>query len=85
MNIAPFNSEKFSPAIIYCHNFPGSSTEKKEKTPTKKMKVNYKISEENMNLINADGSNKKIWDELTIDPKTHRVSSLNAETQRSRN
>ena len=38
------------------------------------MKINYKVCEENMELITADISNKNMWEELTKDPKTHRVS-----------
>ena len=40
------------------------------------MKINYKVSEVNMKLIEADTPNKAMWDELTKDPKTHRVCEL---------
>jgi len=40
------------------------------------VKLDYKVSEENTKLIEADVKNKKIWNELINNPDTHRVYTL---------
>jgi len=47
-----------------------------KKASPKKVKLDYKVSEENTKLIEADVKNKKIWNELINNPDTHRVYPL---------
>lgn len=50
-----------------------SSSDKEDITSTKKKtKVEYKISKENLYLIEKDCKNKKIWDQLIANPESHR-------------